>query len=300
MADTRIPVTQLAVGSKWWDSTGVQFLVTTPTPNQRTGYRPIKFVSLKPKSKLCDPDGEPCALWWTVNANAFEFFRIAPQSTQLTLPRFSDIENAGVPASLLQLQVEWDSSTAFVDIGPGSRFSIMAPTITLGLWVPSTVVVPNKNTANQAVRTGITTPDVAGEYTVVDAAATVSVACSTAPIGDRIATCTRSYTPDGTDLPTGQFDGLPLNPAVPGTYEIPPRARRVQWSTNNGFAPPAGVGPLYRAPSPAAAPVTRGQYDAWGRGMSNIHDVPKNATLVNLAPFAGSADVLTAVWELEM
>jgi|GEM_PF-3736879 len=301
MADTRIPVQQLAVGSKWWDSTGVQFLVQTPTPNQRTGYRPIKFVSLKPKSKLCDPDGKPCSLWWTVNANASEFFRVVPNSTSLTLPRFSDIENAGLPASLLQLQVEWDSSTAFVDIGPGTRFSILAPTITLGLWVPSTAVVPNKNTANQAVRTGLTTPAPVNEYTVVDAAATVSVSCSTAPIGDRIATVTRSYTPTGTDLPTGQYDGFPLNPAVAGTYEIPPRARRVQWSTNiPGFTPGVGVGPIYRSPSPAAGSIDRGQYDAWGRAMSNIHDIPRNATFVDLGLFAGSVDYLTAVWELEM
>jgi hypothetical protein len=296
----RIPTRHLAPGSKTWTTFGAQYLVETEAPNGATGYSEIPFQSMKPIKVKCDPDtGEPCARWWTVNVNANEAWRVVPQGTTVTLPSFSDIANVGTPSTNVQLRLRWDGSYVDMDIGPGARVSVLSPTLSAALLVPSRVYVPNSNPKGPGLP-GITAP--LGGGVVVDAAATLSVTCADAPLGDRIATLTRTYTPLGTDLPQGDLDGLAFNPFVGSAYRIPPRARRVQWSTNVvGYAPAASIGPEYRGlANVAGLGLIRGQYDAWGRAMSAIHDVPKNANYVSLATFDRLADTVTAVWELEM
>lgn len=300
MRTNQVPKRVLAPGSKPWTQFGVQYLVDAQAPIITTDYVEVPIQSMKPLSAKCDPDtGNPCAMWWTVNVNAFEMFRLVPAGTTVTLPKYTDIQNTGLSSTPVQLRLFWDGSAVDIDIGAGVRVSVLAPTLSARLLVPSQIYVPNSNSPRPEV--GITAPPGGGDRIVADMAATISVVCAEAPLGDRLATLTRTYTPLGTDLPDGTFDGLAVNPRPASSYRIPARARRVQWSGSNvGLSPAAGVGPQYIAPSNPAGLFVRGQYDAWGRAMTDIHAIPKNASYVNLATLDGVADFVTAVWELEM
>lgn len=300
MRTNQIPKRVLAPGSKPWTQFGVQYLVDEQAPIVTTDYVEVPIQSMKPLSAKCDPDtGNPCAMWWTVNVNAFEMFRLVPAGTTVTLPKYTDIQGVGLPSTPVQLRLFWDGSAVDIDIGSGTRVSVLAPTLSARLLVPSQIYVVNSNTPRP--EEGITPPAGQGDRIVADMTATISVTCSDAPLGDRVATLTRTYTPLGNDLPSGTFDQIAVNPAGTSAYRIPPRARRVQWSASNlGASPGAGVGPQYLAPGNTAGPYARGQYDAWGRAMTEIHDVPKNATYFSLATLDQVVPFATAVWELEM
>jgi len=288
---------RLAPGSTTVNSATVERVDTSETPNQLRDYSLFTFLSYEPEGTKNSPQPKPCAYWWTVNASAsevtrlFEFGGVVRQLQTSTL-------KAGNKQTAIQMAVGWDSTEAFVDIGGGTRFSVLAPKLTLSLWVPSTQAMlannPNTSVQNAGNAATATRPGlrIEPESTVLDTLVSIGVTCSESPLGDRLATLTRSYdvaNDAGTDVPF-PANTVDVVGGAPGAMGIPPRARRVTFtsSTTDNFTVEflSNLGTAY----------VRRTVSSVAGILENVL-VPKNATVIR---FSGAATVVTATWEIEL
>lgn len=280
------------------NSMGVQRRPLPPgqPPNVLRDYTVIPMTLQAPRRADCTPQGDPYSVWWTLTANAREVARQieVQERTPAELLDWSEIGalHGGYDSTDIQIELSWDADTAIVDIGAGIQLSLLAPTITANLWIPSTVVARNANTSQ--VRTGIALEP--GFNQILESLVSVGLTASDAPLGSQRATCTRTYLVGDTDIP--QLAGVGAVAPTPSTFQVPPRAQRVTFYVPPGQAAPgvaAGVA-FFRSP---IADTPFGLVDAWGRNVSPRVQVPQNASIIQLFGF-DPADQVTAVWELDL
>lgn len=276
---------------------GVQRRLLPPTqpPNVLRDYQVFPMVKLAPQRARCTPQGDPIAQWWTITANASQVTRSLEGPGAAPLLDWSEIaaRQGGVRSTDIQLELDWDADTAFVDIGAGIQISILAPTITANLWVPSQVAARNANTAQ--VRTGI--PLVAGTNQVLETLVSVGMSTGEAPIGSREATCTRRYLQGDTDIPV-LSNGKSVSAGLASVFQIPPRSQYVTFYVGPGqTAPVAGAGITFLRSAFGDTPI--GMVDAWDRRASPRVRVPQAASVFRMDGF-DVGDQVAAVWELDL
>lgn len=288
---------RLAPGSTTVNSATVERVDTPETPNQLRDYQLFTFLSYEPKDTKRDPQPNPCSYWWTINASATEVTRQIEVAGVVRQLQTSTIKS-GNKQTAIQMAVGWDSTEAYVDIGGGTRFSIFAPILTLNLWVPSpqAMLANNPNTPQQnegnaltATRPGL---NVAAGSTVIDTQISIGVTCSEAPLGDRLATLTRSY-----DLQNDQGSDVPFPPntlevvgSEPLVMAIPQRARRVTLTSADGSNFTAEF--LSNLGTQFVRRITNSV-----NGMIENVLVPKNSTVVR---FSNVTANVTGTWEIEL
>jgi len=298
----------LAPGSTMVQTVGVQYLLRSSDfyVNPRN-FTEVGMMSFKPLRRLVDPSGRPCALWWTFQTTSSSIVRLLGPGVQADLLSRSNITSgpggSAVGSSPILAQLSWDATTALIDIGVGMRYSIIAETATMGLRIPSLAVLENRyiNTGNPNGLINDTDEDAV----VVDALITVGATCGLSPLGERLATLTRTYDPTETDLPPGQPipDVLVAPIRVSGSagdFVIPPRARRVQFSVaqaSNIFSAANRVDFL----SDQISRLVRRTANDGGVGgrLTPFIDVPQNASIISILGFTATEPV-TATWELEL
>ena len=282
-------------GSTFTNSTGFQRVAAPDAAIYPRDFSAISSVAFAPvpKQGMIEPD--PGLQWWTVTATAREITREAPGAVVMPLLQWADINAAGNAGTDAQLLIRWGADVALIDIAAGSRFSVLAPAITVVVQVPSAGdrVITNQNSGGDGL-----TP--AGGSLVKDTLVTISAACADAPIGNTNARLTRTYDLLQTDVqPINGAGGIVAQAAL---YRVPSRARRVTFSVPDTQAVPgAGVGVLWNRGAPNAAGVaTRlGLVDSWGSRTSPRVSVPGGAGSFFLFGFAAGA-IVTATWELDL
>jgi len=293
-------IRELSHGSTYAMTMGAQYIAPGATPilyGPDSVYREIPVTAQRPKRARLDPQGLPCAEWWTINISGHTLFRRVTNGQQ-RLIGWSEITQSGVPASNALLRLRWDADDVIMNVGSGQRVSVLAPTITCSMLVPSLQAVENRNARGQP---GVTTTD--EDTTIIDTIMNVKVTCSDAPLGERFARLTTSYNTQGTDtdipaitVPDFGGNGTTVG-GIARDYRIPARARRVQFSVGTGQTfPIAANGPVFIADT--FSRFQRGVVDLWNRNISPDVIIPGDAQLVNYTN--AQYPVISATWTLEL
>lgn len=269
------------------------------TPNQLRDWRRYSGAQVSLQDVGVTPPES--ALWWTVTAAPREVAR------RQTGPGIVEALNSsavldGIHATPIQLLVSFRGEEIYIDIGRGCQFSVLTAEISASLWVPC-----GQNgflrafQARQVGQTPSLNLESIGqdeEFAVFDS--TISINFTAAGSSGRTSaptTCTRTYDPADTDVPQPAGTAAPL----PGDFEIPPRAKRVQFTERYGDEPVVtDVGVEFL--SDVVDRYSRGAVQQWDVGArqrtSPWTDVPGNARIINISDLAGRA--VTAVWELDL
>lgn len=277
------------------------------TPNQLTDYQLSQGAQVATSDVIRHALPTESALWWTITAWAREAVR-AQTGPGIVDPLSDGMVLAGYKATPIQLRLRLRAELVYIDIGAGMQFSVLAQNAGVDLWVPGDRVLHNANrkmNVNQDGSSSVSGLDLSNNPVgvtrpVFDTDIDLNITASTAPVG-RVGpvTCTRTYDPaNETDVPS-EAPGAPA--PVAGDFEIPPRAKRVQFAVRNeDGAPTTGVGARFL--SDPVSRFDRGAVEQWDVGArertSPYVDIPGNASIVDLSELAGS--IVTAVWELDL
>lgn len=294
----------LGHGSTWAMTIGAQYRRPPAAPllfGPNSIYREIPLTAQRPRRARVDPNGVPCAEWWTINVSGSSLFRFDVDPGQQRLIGWSEILASGVPTSQALLRLRWDADDVIVNVAAGQRFSVLAPTITTSILVPDRRAVENRNAR------GAPGVDTTGEddVSLVDTVVNVKVTCSDAPLGDRFARLTTVYNGEDavTDIPSITIPGFAPNGVTAGpsarSYRVPPRARRVQFAVPDFIATPGpGIGPRFLTGINEPVGARRGQVDNWTRRFSPEVTIPADAQAITLANF--QVPLVIANWTLEV
>lgn len=274
-------------------------------PNQLNDYQLSQGAQVATSDVLRGPLPTESALWWTITAWPREVVRslTGPGSV---LPLSDGNVLAGYKSTAVQLRLRLRGELVYIDIGAGMQFSVLAQNAGVDLWVPGDRILHNANRQRNVNEDGSSsvssfnlqnnpaneTRPVFDTDIDINITASSSASRTTTPV-----TCTRTYNPGESDVPTP--DGAA--PPSQGDFEIPPRAKRVQFAVRNGDgAPPSGNGVNFL--SDVVSRFNRGAVEQWSVGArertSPFVDIPGNASIVNLSELEGS--IVTAVWELDL
>ncbi len=282
-------------GSTFVNSTGFQRVQRTAPAIFPRDYAEISSVSFAPPSQAGKCPPEPCSTWWTIVATAREVVREGTGAPS-NLLQWSDINAGGNPGTDAQLLVRWEADSALVDVAAGTRFSILAPAVTVSLRVPAQ---DGRVITNQNQRDGVGLTAAPGQF-LKDTLVTIGASCAEAPIGDTIARVTRTYDTTQSDVQAPNTPGA--IPFVAGLYRVPSRARKVQFSVPPGNAiPGAGIGVEFFQGQPDALGngISLGLVDRWPGRISETVLVPGMAGTILLVGFA-PGETVTATWELDL
>ncbi len=286
--------------TEWRDQFAVrsQRIPTNGPANWLRDYHEYPMVQVNLRDVRNGLRDGPCATWWTVEAYGRDLVRQIPDIPGATAPGFADAMGAGFLTTSIQLRISQNADKPiFVDVGTGTRFSLLTDQIKVDLFVPGRDVAFAQRTSPPPV--GGNPGDI-----VIDSTTTVIVTCSNfgGPIGNRISTLTRSYLVDETDVPgplANTFGATTRggNEGVqPGDFLIPPRSRTVQFSgaqlgritfLDNPISRNS-LGSLSFVLAPASV-----------RDFLGPVEIPHNASIINFSNFAPGS-VVTALYELEL
>ena len=293
---------KLLVGSDWESSRALIWSrpAALEAPNQLRDYVETTGIQVGLAQVIDDVNPPPSAAWWTVTCYPKETTseQVGPA---LVPPLNASVVNAGNPSTEVQLVVRAHGETIFVDIGKGVQFSLLAGNISIAPWVPGPWV------QGSAIRSPGLNPTSGLDLLALGEEETVPVfntmlgmrftAAMSSSRSRQPVTCTRTYTPADPDIPVAEGTAIPS----PGDFQIPPRAKRVQFAVR--FAdepPPTDVGVNFL--SDVVSRFSRGAVTQWSVGArertSPWVDIPQNAQLINIASLTGR--IVTAVWELDL
>lgn len=288
----RLDLEGLAHGSTWQNTIGAQFVPNLELTSNR--FREIPLQAMRTGSRTRDPIAAPGSKWWTVNVSGATISRriLGADAGTQALIGWSELLSSGVPTTPLYMKLKWDATEVLISVGTGTRVSVLVPTITVSLLAPAQDVVENRNDRN--ARKGIVTPAV--NTTLIDTVASISVTSAEAPTGTHDARLSLFYTKTNTDIeivniPNVGVSATPVN----GEYQIPARARRVQFTSE---ADPGVAGVQFFDNIVDRTPL--GNVNNWGGFISPIVDVPQNATVISVAGAGAPAATFGATWELEL
>lgn len=277
--------------------------VDMEAPNQLRDWRQFTGAQLSMQDVGVTPPRS--ALWWTVTATPREIAREVTRTPDgpVTVPVLnSTTVGEGIRATPIQLVVRFRSDEIYVDIGRGCVFSVLTEEISANLWAPvgETGAVRQFQTrcSSNPTTLDLESLPINTVVPVFDTSIAINFTASSAPGRTRAPiTCTRTYDPTDTDVPQPEGTAAPQ----PGDFEIPPRAKRVQFTERYGDEPVVtDVGVEFL--SDVVNRYSRGAVQQWDVGArqrtSPWTDVPGNARLINISDLAGRA--VTAVWELDL
>ncbi len=289
----RLDLEGLAHGSTWQNTIGAQFVPNLELTSNR--FREIPLQAMRTGSRTRDPIAAPGSKWWTVNVSGATISRriLGADAGTQALIGWSELLSSGVPTTPLYMKLKWDATEVLISVGTGTRVSVLVPTITVSLLAPAQDVVENRNDRN--ARKGIVTPAV--NTTLIDTVASISVTSAEAPTGTHDARLSLFYTKTNTDIEIVNIPGVGASfPPNNGEYQIPARARRVQFTS--GAGDPGAVGPSFF--NNIVERIEVGNVGNWGNRTSPIVDVPQNATVVSFAGVGAPGATFGATWELEL
>jgi len=170
------------------------------------------------------------------------------------------------------------------DVGQGMRVSVQGTTVSAVFLVPGR----NAKQYSSAVPVPGVGLDLQEGQAVADCLLQASIVAGESPLGERLATDTRTYSGADTDIPAD-------NAPQPGDYLIPGRART--FTASSGNAPPVGI--LQFLDNTIDRNVIESvDLDAVQSGVAIAR--PGNAGIINLAGVDPDTLPLTTTWGLEL